>query len=534
MSFTSYPIITFGSNTDVIRQGHNLLTANLGDMNGLQTAAHETIVDAINSLNSAFSALTVSAYPPLNNEQWLTATTFSGFGTLNLFKLSSGNEFVVGQHIIPLTTLMDLGKNGTAWRVGYITTVNTAKVQAVTNLELASTSTLTFTLNASALILSEVSATQLKLETVAENLDIKSLQTRLFSGTFLWDVTTAGHLEPGVTQVQNVGSAAKEVNRVFTKNITASGDVTFNADVIMPNAGAAMPIGGGCLWFLPAIPNNYLIANGQAVSRTTYAALWSLYGTYYGIGDGVTTFNLPDMRNRFPFGVNTAQVASPDASAPGKVFGTLNHTHNSLMPKHYHSSTGLAVADHINQITGTPSVTLIATFSGSPLPTHGHGITDPGHGHGISEPPGGHSHFVNDPGHRHTSLSRISGGTSSDGFLVRGPVSPNSGTTLDFQTSLNGTGIFLSPSGTGISVVNSGVNGSNISVQGASAGTPSGIINLSNVSHTHTIPTLTHSISGTVGITAGSGGSNGDIDNTLVSSASNPPAFAVHFIIRAK
>ena len=69
MSFTSYPIVTFGSNIDIIRQAHNLLTTNLGDINGLQTSVKDSLVDAINSLNADFSALTVSAYPPLNNEQ---------------------------------------------------------------------------------------------------------------------------------------------------------------------------------------------------------------------------------------------------------------------------------------------------------------------------------------------------------------------------------------------------------------------------------------------------------------------------------
>ena len=45
--------------------------------------------------------------------------------------------------------------------------------------------------------------------------------------------------------------------------------------------------------------SGYLICNGAAVSRTTYADLFSVLGTTYGSGDGSTTFNLPDFRGDF-------------------------------------------------------------------------------------------------------------------------------------------------------------------------------------------------------------------------------------------
>ena len=46
-------------------------------------------------------------------------------------------------------------------------------------------------------------------------------------------------------------------------------------------------------------PIGYLVADGSAVSRTTYADLFAVYGTSFGVGDGSTTFNLPDVRGRF-------------------------------------------------------------------------------------------------------------------------------------------------------------------------------------------------------------------------------------------
>lgn len=47
------------------------------------------------------------------------------------------------------------------------------------------------------------------------------------------------------------------------------------------------------------IPEGFLLCNGAAVSRTDYARLFEAIGTIYGAGDGETTFNLPDLRDRF-------------------------------------------------------------------------------------------------------------------------------------------------------------------------------------------------------------------------------------------
>lgn len=51
-----------------------------------------------------------------------------------------------------------------------------------------------------------------------------------------------------------------------------------------------------------AIPTGWLLCDGSAVSRTTYSELFTVIGTTYGTGDGSTTFNLPDLRNRFMVG----------------------------------------------------------------------------------------------------------------------------------------------------------------------------------------------------------------------------------------
>ena len=52
------------------------------------------------------------------------------------------------------------------------------------------------------------------------------------------------------------------------------------------------------------VPNGWLLAAGQAISRTTYANLFAALGTSYGTGNGTTTFNLPDLRGRIPVGLD--------------------------------------------------------------------------------------------------------------------------------------------------------------------------------------------------------------------------------------
>jgi len=67
-----------------------------------------------------------------------------------------------------------------------------------------------------------------------------------------------------------------------------------------------------------------LLCDGSAVSRSTYAALFAAIGTAYGAGNGSTTFNVPDLRQRFPMG----KAASGTGATLGGTGGTVDHVHN--------------------------------------------------------------------------------------------------------------------------------------------------------------------------------------------------------------
>lgn len=67
---------------------------------------------------------------------------------------------------------------------------------------------------------------------------------------------------------------------------------------------------------MPAIPPGWAYCDGSAVDRTVFAALFSVVGTIWGAGDGVTTFNLPDLTNRFAVGNGILTVGNRSGSVP--------------------------------------------------------------------------------------------------------------------------------------------------------------------------------------------------------------------------
>ena len=80
-------------------------------------------------------------------------------------------------------------------------------------------------------------------------------------------------------------------------------------------------------------PDGWLICNGAAVSRTTYAKLFAAIGTTYGSGNGSTTFNLPNLQGKMPLGYSSSH---PMAETGGSETVTLT---TAQMPMHGHSST---------------------------------------------------------------------------------------------------------------------------------------------------------------------------------------------------
>lgn len=87
-----------------------------------------------------------------------------------------------------------------------------------------------------------------------------------------------------------------------------------------------------------SVPPFSLLCDKSAVSRTTYANLFAAIGTIWGVGDGSTTFNLPDFRGRSPLGTGTGDAADATAHAQASAGGTETHALTSAeMPAHTHA-----------------------------------------------------------------------------------------------------------------------------------------------------------------------------------------------------
>ena len=136
-------------------------------------------------------------------------------------------------------------------------------------------------------------------------------------------------------------------------------------------AGSVMPYAGS------AEPSGWLFCFGQNVSRTTYAALFAVVGTTYGVGDGSTTFGLPDIRGRVVAGQDnmggtsanrlTNQTGGLDGDVLGATGGAETHTLTTAqMPAHTHSVGNTLLSGSTGNLSNTnPNRDVGTTTSGS-------------------------------------------------------------------------------------------------------------------------------------------------------------------------
>lgn len=103
------------------------------------------------------------------------------------------------------------------------------------------------------------------------------------------------------------------------------------------------------MWPMSVAPAGWLVCDGSAVSRTTYANLYNAIGQTYGAGDGTTTFNVPDFRGLMPLGASTANEVGDTGGSSTATFTPLGTVSASIsgttqghvltvgqMPKHNH------------------------------------------------------------------------------------------------------------------------------------------------------------------------------------------------------
>jgi len=108
-----------------------------------------------------------------------------------------------------------------------------------------------------------------------------------------------------------------------------------------------------------AAPTGYLLCDGAAVNRTTYSTLFALVSTTFGVGDGSTTFNVPDLRGRMPLGLDNLggssanTVTNAQADSLGGLAGSEDHTLlTAEMATHTHVASTNSQGAHTHNIQG--------------------------------------------------------------------------------------------------------------------------------------------------------------------------------------
>jgi len=190
---------------------------------------------------------------------------------------------------------------------------------------------------------------------------------------------------------------------------------------LLPPTGSILQYAGG------SAPTGWLLCQGQEVSRTgIYQPLFAIVSTAYGVGDGSTTFNLPDLQGRIPVG----QGSHESVNARGKNEGTgeasrrpgHNHTGTALTATHTHSGSTNTAGSHSH---GIYSTNLTSGFISYAALTSGVSNTFESFGnrpvHNIMESGGSHDHTISLSGGGHTHSVQVgpSGSTTdAPSFVV--------------------------------------------------------------------------------------------------------------------
>ena len=165
-------------------------------------------------------------------------------------------------------------------------------------------------------------------------------------------------------EVSNAATFSSTVTVVgagtFKNNVSVSGNVVaaefyggganLTGIVALPT-GAVLPFAGA------SAPSGHLLCFGQAISRSTYSDLFTAIGTVYGVGNGSTTFNIPDLRGRVVAGqddmggTSANRLTDQSGGVDGDVLGDTGGAET-------HTLTVAQLASHSHDVSPTNSIVM--------------------------------------------------------------------------------------------------------------------------------------------------------------------------------
>lgn len=222
------------------------------------------------------------------------------------------------------------------------------------------------------------------------------------AGTITYTVTTLEEatdpdLAAGSIRAAVITASNGSVTNIIQRGLDNKGNYIYNLGAVGRDTASfdvGLPVGSLTGWAgMPlSAPTGWLICNGQAVSRATYSSLYEVIKSSWGSGDGVSTFNVPDFRQRVLVGYDGSVT---EFNSVGK--------------------------------TGGESRTILTWGQ---MPVHNHGVSDGGHGHAL----GGDPVYTSAGGTQRTYLG---GGTGQQLRWGAGGVQ-NSGTGISINNAGGG------------------------------------------------------------------------------------------------
>jgi microcystin-dependent protein len=155
--------------------------------------------------------------------------------------------------------------------------------------------------------------------------------------------------------------------------VTSSLDYKVAKNILANPVGMISPYAGS------TAPTDWQLCYGQAISRTTYSSLFAIISTTYGVGDGSTTFNVPDLRGRTIAGIDNMGGTDAGRLSTANTLGTSTGVETVTLTS---AQSGVPPHGHANTATFSGSFSGTAGTTGNDSPDHTHNTTWDGAGVG--------------------------------------------------------------------------------------------------------------------------------------------------------